>query len=124
MPLGRHLIVEFHGAENLVEPGPCAPALRRAAESAGATVLSVDLHDFGERMGYTGVALLSESHISVHTWPEHGYAAVDVFMCGDADPRLALPALRRFFRPSRESVRCLVRGDTPATIELRSTVHA
>ena len=110
LPLGRHLIVEFHGAENLVDPEACRLALWKAAESAGATVLGVDLHDFGDRMGFTGVALLAESHISLHTWPEHGYAALDIFMCGDADPEKALPALRSYFKPQGESVQLIRRG--------------
>jgi S-adenosylmethionine decarboxylase len=57
--------------------------LRAAAAAANARVLGVHLHHFGERMGVTGVALLAESHLSIHTWPESGYAAVDVFTCGD-----------------------------------------
>ncbi len=47
------------------------------------------MHGFGSGAGVTGVALLAESHITVHTWPERGYAAFDVFMCGDCDPEAA-----------------------------------
>ena len=67
-------------------------ALREGATAAGATVLEVRLHGFGAGQGVTGVALLAESHISIHSWPEHGYAAIDIFLCGarhNADDALA-----------------------------------
>jgi S-adenosylmethionine decarboxylase len=64
-------------------------ALRGAASAAGATLLEVRLHSFGAGQGVTGVAMLAESHISIHTWPEHGYAAVDIFLCA---PRHELDA--------------------------------
>nr|WP_281494172.1 adenosylmethionine decarboxylase [Jannaschia sp. S6380] len=108
--LGRHVLVDFHEAAHLCDAASCVPVLRRAAEAAGATVLDVALRDFGHRAGYTGVALLAESHISIHTWPEHGLAVLDIFMCGACDPMAALPVLRAHFRPGRETVTCLRRG--------------
>ena len=57
--------------------------------------------DFEEGGGISGVAVLAESHISVHTWPEKGYAAFDVFMCGDAQPRKALDVFKSAFNPGR-----------------------
>jgi S-adenosylmethionine decarboxylase len=57
------------------------------------------LHHFGEGAGVTGVALLAESHMSIHTWPDTGFAAIDIFLCGRRDPQLALPVLRERFRP-------------------------
>jgi len=70
-------------------------AMRRSAEKAGATWLRGSHHKF-EPQGVTAVGLLSESHISMHTWPELGYAACDVFTCGDhTDPRLACEMLAR-----------------------------
>ncbi|WP_245216454.1 adenosylmethionine decarboxylase [Sagittula salina] len=107
------MIAEFHGAADLLDAVAVRPVLRQAAEDAGAVVLEVRTHDFGARAGFTGVALLAESHISVHTWPEYGYAAIDVFMCGACDPRRCLPALERFFRPERTEVRVLARGGRP-----------
>lgn len=59
-------------------------SLRAAATAANACLLSVHLHHFGEGQGVTGVALLAESHISIHTWPETGDTAVDLFICGQA----------------------------------------
>lgn len=90
---GRHLIAELHGCSGLSDIGLIETALTDAAMVAGATVLDVKLHAFGAGQGVTGVALLAESHISIHTWPEHGYAAVDIFLCGqqhDIDAALAV----------------------------------
>lgn len=94
---GRHLIAELHDAAHLSDADFIEAALRDAAAAAGATVLDVRLHHFGPGQGVTGVALLAESHISIHTWPEHGYAAIDIFMCGrtnDVDAALDLIADR------------------------------
>jgi len=109
-PLGQHVIAEFYGASHLMDPDPAIDALREAAHAADATVLDIKLHDFGETGGFTGVALLAESHISIHTWPEHGYAAIDIFMCGDADTAKSLDVLRRYFAPESEDVTSLKRG--------------
>ena len=78
---GRHLIAELHGCSGLGDVALVEKALRDAAAAAGATLLEVKLHAFGPGQGVTGVALLAESHISIHTWPEHRYAAVDIFLC-------------------------------------------
>ena len=89
---GRHLIADLHGCSGLDDIGLIDRALRGAAGAAGATVLEVRLHGFGPGQGVTGMALLAESHISIHSWPEHGYAAIDIFLCGarhSADDALA-----------------------------------
>ena len=110
-PLGQHVIAEFYGARALFECGDAVPILRKAAKASGAVVLDVNLHDFGDREGFTGVALLAESHISIHTWPEHGYAAIDIFMCGDCDVLKGLEVLRSYFAPTSENVTILNRGE-------------
>ena len=79
---GRHLIADLHGCSGLDDSALIERVLTEAAAAAGATVLELRLHGFGGGNGVTGVALLAESHISIHTWPEHGYAAVDIFICG------------------------------------------
>lgn len=79
---GRHLIADLHDCAGLDDPARIERCLRDGAATAGATVIEVRLHHFGPGQGVTGVALLAESHISIHSWPEHGYAAVDIFMCG------------------------------------------
>lgn len=111
--LGTHLIADFFGASQLFECTPAGPILQEAALAAKATVLDVNMHDFGERYGFTGVAVLAESHISIHTWPENDYAAIDIFMCGDADPNKSLEVLRRYFQPTHEEVQVIARGTMP-----------
>ena len=101
---GRHLLIEFYGAKHLDNPAAIELALKTAAGEAGATCLAGNFHKFTPNGGVTGVLLLAESHISIHTWPEHSYAAIDVFMCGSCDPHAALPALRRAFEPHRSEV--------------------
>jgi S-adenosylmethionine decarboxylase len=87
-----------------------AAALVQSAKDAGATVLSERWHHFGAGFGYTGVVILSESHISVHTWPEKGYAAIDVFMCGDCDPEDTLIPILAFYQATNQSVQVIKRG--------------
>lgn len=96
---GTHLIIDMWGASNLSDAGIVEAVLRQAAEDAGATLLNIDLHCFTPNGGITGVAVLAESHISIHTWPERSYAAVDVFMCGDAEPYKAIDILREALEP-------------------------
>lgn len=97
---GTHLLVELWGATNLGDLTVTDQALREAAEVSGATLLHIHLHHFGPNAGLSGVAVLAESHISIHTWPERGYAALDIFMCGACDPYKAIPVLRRAFQPA------------------------
>ncbi|MBT5569669.1 MAG: adenosylmethionine decarboxylase [Alphaproteobacteria bacterium] len=94
---GRHLLVDLWDAENLTDIGYIEDSLRKAAEAAGATVLSAHLHQFTDSGGVSGVLILAESHISIHTWPERDYAALDVFMCGSCNPHNALPILKAAF---------------------------
>ena len=93
------MICELYGASGLDDVEYVAEALCRAARRCGATILETRLHPFEENGGVTGVVLLAESHVTVHTWPEHDYAAVDVFMCGDCDPDDSLPVLKDAFAP-------------------------
>ena len=72
----------------------------QCVEVAGATLLHLHLHHFTPNGGVSGVAVLSESHISIHSWPEADYAALDIFMCGAARPHLAVDVLRDAFGPS------------------------
>ena len=98
---GSHLIVDLWEAEGLDCKDRIEAALLDAVEAANATLLHIHLHVFEPGGGISGVAVLAESHISVHTWPEHGYAAFDIFMCGQAEPRKALSVLKRAFDPKR-----------------------
>ncbi|MBF9033770.1 adenosylmethionine decarboxylase [Rhodobacterales bacterium HKCCE2091] len=108
-PFGRHLLIEMTDAEGLDDPARIETALRDAARACGARVLAVESHRFSPQ-GVTAVALLAESHITIHTWPEHGYAAADVFLCGAADPLRAVPVLRAAFAAGRVETRLVERG--------------
>ena len=98
---GSHLIIDLWEASGLDDRDLIEQALIDAVNAAGATLLHIHLHTFTEGGGISGVAVLAESHISVHTWPERGYAAFDVFMCGHAEPRKALSVFKRAFNPGR-----------------------
>ncbi len=106
---GAHLIIDLYDAERLDDLAHVEQALRTCVEEAGATLLHIHLHPF-EPEGVSGVAVLAESHISVHTWPEAGYAAFDVFMCGDAQPEKCVEVLRQAFNPGKTAVSELLRG--------------
>jgi len=98
---GSHLIIDLWEAKGLSDRELIETALIDAVNAAGATLLHIHLHTFEEGGGISGVAVLAESHISVHTWPEKGYAAFDIFMCGNAQPRKALDVFKRAFNPGR-----------------------
>lgn len=98
---GLHLLADFWGARQPNDPVALEALLRRAADACGATVLGVHLHGFGEAGGLTGVAILAESHISLHSWPERDYIAFDIFLCGARDPMPALAVLEQDLTPKR-----------------------
>lgn len=107
---GMHLLVDLWGARNLDDPELIDRTLRNAALAAGATILHSHFHHFTPNGGVSGVVVLAESHISIHTWPERDFAAVDVFMCGACNPRDAIPVLEAAFQPSRVDVDAQRRG--------------
>ena len=96
---GTHLLLDFWGASNLTDPSSIDAVLRAAAEAAKATVLHSHFHHFGPDGGVSGVLVLAESHISIHTWPERAFAAIDIFMCGSCNPYESVPVLKAAFRP-------------------------
>lgn len=96
---GTHLLVDLWGASNLGDPDHIDRALREAAEAAGATILHGHFHHFSPNGGVSGVLVLAESHISIHTWPERDFAAIDIFMCGACNPYHGIPALKAAFKP-------------------------
>ena len=107
---GIHLIVDLWGAERLDDLAHVEATLRAAVTAAKATLLHIHLHHFTPNQGISGVAVLAESHISIHTWPENGYAALDVFMCGGAEPQATIEVLRAAFKPDRLAVEEILRG--------------
>jgi S-adenosylmethionine decarboxylase len=110
---GTHLIIDLWQSASLDDLDVVKSALQDVAKAAGATVLKIDLRCFAPNGGITGVALLAESHISIHTWPEYAYAAVDIFMCGDAEPHKGIEVLRRAFRTRMLTVSEHRRGVMP-----------
>lgn len=103
MEYGTHGLLDAYGCppEVLRDAARLENVLREAASAAGATVLHAHFHTFGGAGGVSGVLLLAESHISVHTWPEHGFAALDVFVCG----RLRLKAARMLLQTRLRAAR-------------------
>jgi S-adenosylmethionine decarboxylase len=106
---GVHLIIDLHGAKGLDDIDLIEATLRRCVDAAGATLLHIHLHHF-QPNGVSGVAVLAESHISIHTWPDAGYAALDVFMCGRANPDACVPVLRDAFKAKHVEVEEILRG--------------
>ena len=97
---GMHLLIDLWGAKNLDSPALIDETLCAGAVEAGATILHSHFHHFTPNGGVSGVVVLAESHISIHTWPERDFAALDVFMCGCCDPYKVIPFLQAAFGPS------------------------
>ncbi len=87
--IGKHVILECAGSQAHLNINEMKDLMSQAALKAGATIITSKFHHFGEGHGITGVLVLAESHITVHTWPESNYAAFDFFMCGHCDPEIA-----------------------------------
>ena len=98
---GTHLLIDLWGARRLDDPGLAETTLREAVAAVGATLLHVHVHRFSPNRGISGIAVLAESHITIHTWPETGYAALDIFVCGECDPYAAIPVFRRAWSPEQ-----------------------
>jgi S-adenosylmethionine decarboxylase len=107
---GKHVLLDFFGAKHLTDVVYIENALRKAARACNATILEITLHSFGEGDGVTGVALLTESHISIHSWPETDFVALDIFVCGDCDASLAIAPLKAMFSPTHTNIREIMRG--------------
>ena len=111
--LGRHLLVEYHGwdPEILNDLERVKKFMLEAASESGATVLDASFHYFTPQ-GVSGVVVIAESHLAIHTWPEYGYAAVDIFTCGNVvDPWKAFHYLRSTLDSKETSVNEIVRGE-------------
>ena len=107
---GTHLILDLWGAKLLDDLQLMESTLRECVEKCQATLLHIHLHHFTPSGGISGVAVLAESHISVHTWPERNFAAFDIFMCGDAKPEAAINVLERAFCPTTMNINENLRG--------------
>lgn len=107
---GVSLGVDIWGATGLNDVSKMRAVLIECVSVCGAKMRNIDLFQFGGAGGVAGVAILMQSHLSVHTWPEHGYAAFDAFMCGDADPYKMIPLLKQAFSPKQIQLTEHVRG--------------
>mgnify|MGYP001077150225 CR=1 FL=1 len=113
---GTHITLDFWGASQLDDMELMETAMRKSVIAAHATLLHIHLHRFTPSGGLSGVAVLAESHISVHTWPERDFAAFDIFMCGDADPMKAARVLKEAFKPNSVTINEMFRGRVEETL--------
>ena len=120
--LGRHVIIELWGCSDAINDSELVKtAMLDAVRAANATLLNIFVHTFSPQ-GVTGVAVLSESHLSIHTWPEHGYVAADVFTCGETTkPQAAAEILAQRFAATHSVIQQLDRGVDPSAKLPRST---
>ena len=107
---GLHYVLDIFDANRLDDVAWVLSAMRGAAQAANASILHDYMHPFGPEQGVSGVLVLAESHISVHTWPERAYAAFDVFMCGNTQPQKAISFLKACWPNAQYSVNCFKRG--------------
>ncbi len=110
--LGRHMLLELFDcpADNLNDTDFIEKALLGICDEIGATTVTSHFHHFAP-LGVSGVVIIAESHLTIHTWPEHGYAAVDLFTCdATIDYDLAERLLVKRFRAGRHERRTLARG--------------
>ena len=120
--LGRHLLLELHdcSSEILSNLETVKTTLVEAAKRAEATIIDVVFHEFNP-FGISGVVVIAESHLSIHTWPEYRYAAVDIFSCGESlKPAEAASYLVEQFGASRASCVEIKRGVFPGSVALLS----
>ena len=108
--IGRHIILEMWGCQNLDSVDTAELALREMVTALDVHLLDLKVYPFSP-VGVTGIAIVSESHLVIHTWPEYGYAAVDVFTCGaPRDPQDAVEVLRCHYQPEHIGVMEINRG--------------
>jgi S-adenosylmethionine decarboxylase proenzyme len=110
---GIHLIAEFWGGKIIEDQKKIGKVLISAAKKANNIPLEVTIHKF-QPQGITGVVLLAESHIALHSWSEFNYLAIDIFTCGEkAMPYKALEYLKKVFKPKKVQVKEIKRGVFP-----------
>jgi S-adenosylmethionine decarboxylase len=96
---GLHLIIELWNAVNLDSEEVIENAFNEAIKACDVNLLSMKFHKFSNYGGISGVAIIEESHITIHTWPEYKYAAIDIFLCANKDPYRAIPVFKKVFKP-------------------------
>ena len=108
---GTHALLDYYGCDAalLGDAEGLERILCEAAQAAGATILAAHFHHFGAGAGVTGVLLLAESHLSIHTWPEHHFAALDIYLCS-GDIERARSVLENALRPTQSEQSRILRG--------------
>ncbi len=109
---GRHIILDLWQSNYKNSILELKKIIKNAVKISKATLIHIHLHRFGKEQGISGVAVLAESHLSVHTWPERNYIAFDMFMCGDTDPIAASNYLIATLKPKKKKVLIIKRGVT------------
>ena len=115
---GRHYLVDFSRCDpdSIKFLAATRESLLRAVDDCGATLVDHLFHQY-EPFGVSGVVLIAESHLSVHTWPEDCFVAVDFFTCGDTDADAAIETMRRAFGAQEVTVKVVVRGQLERQLE-------
>lgn len=108
--VGNHLIADLWGIKNHFDPDKITDVFVDSCRDAGATVLFSHCHPFGQDCGTTGVIVLAESHLSWHHYPEVNMISIDIFMCGSANPTLAMHRIKDFWKPTHVDLNNLRRG--------------
>ncbi len=111
--LGRHILAEFFNCDKdiLNDHNKIEEVMNDAAEKSGATIVQSVFHTFNP-YGVSGVVVIQESHLAIHTWPEYNYAAIDVFTCGDTvDPWVAAEILKKSLKSTEVTTVELNRGE-------------
>jgi S-adenosylmethionine decarboxylase len=122
--IGRHLIAEYYDCDSHVldDVDTVRGAMLDAATAVGATVIGEAFHRF-EPQGLSGTVVIAESHLSIHTWPENGYVAVDIYTCGGLDPRRGFELLAERLGAGSSRVQEILRG-LPEDFEADQTIAA
>lgn len=107
--VARHLLIEIVGSRSLNEKETMEKFLQDLARMYSSEILALQVYQF-QPFGLSALLVMPESHVAVHTWPEHGYAALDIFLKVDLDPRESIPLIERYFAPRDIKIRELERG--------------
>ena len=106
---GQHLLIDLYDCQQHGTLNEIQEVMEDSCKATGATVLFSYLHSF-DGGGVSGAVILAESHESIHTWPESKFVSLDIFVCGNCDPHLAVPILQQWFKPAYSSIKMELRG--------------
>ena len=108
---GNHFIIDLYDIDHTDNQSLATDTMRKMAAIAGATLLHIHVHPFSPYGGLSGVAILAESHISFHSWPEARFASWDIFMCGATEPEKAIQLLQQTYRSQQADIKHYRRGE-------------